>query len=324
MTAANAGGARPRARSLTFPQLLDRQHGVFCLDQAERYGLSMSTVRYRIRPGGPWQRILPGVYLTFSGTPTRDQLDMSALLYVGHGAALTGLAALRRMGVRAQSQTAIDVLVPAAYGRASLDYVRVRRTKQFPALVLVQAEIQFVMVPRAVVDATQYMTDIKDVRAVVAAAVQQGRCTTRELQGEIATRRLRDGGRLRKVLAEVTAGVRSSPEADLMHLIKRAGLPQPLFNPRLFINGQYLARPDAWWPEVGVAVEVDSREWHLSPEDWQATMERHARMAAAGIRVLHFSPHQIRTQPQMVVAVIRQALQVSSPAPGVTTRSAAD
>ena len=31
----------------------------------------------------------------------------------------------------------------------------------------------------------------------------------------------------------------------------------------------FLARPDAWWLKAGVVVEVDSREWHLSPEDWR-------------------------------------------------------
>jgi hypothetical protein len=60
-------------------------------------------------------------------------------------------------------------------------------------------------------------------------------------------------------------------------LIKRAGLPMPLFSARLFAGQDFLAVPDCWWPDAGVAAEVDSREWHLSPRDWENTLARPAR-----------------------------------------------
>jgi len=41
--------------------------------------------------------------------------------------------------------------------------------------------------------------------------------------------------------------------------------------PRAVADAVFLAMPDAWWPAAGVAVEVDSREWHLSPADWERT-----------------------------------------------------
>jgi very-short-patch-repair endonuclease len=323
MTAPNSGGHARRARHLlSLDQVLSRQYGVISLSQATRFGITMSAVRYRSRPGGSWQRIFPGVYLTVSGTPTVDQLDIAALLYGGRNATLTGLAALRRLGYRFQSTRFVDVLVPVSCGRRSRDYVRIIRTAQFPRLVLVEGEMQSVMVPRAVVDATMAMRDIRDVRALVAGAVQQRACKVQDLRAEIANRRLRDAGRFRTVLAEVGDGVRSSPEGDLMDLIRRGRLPTPYYNPRLYLDGKFLCSPDVWWPQVGLAVEVDSQEWHLSPQDWQQTMERHARMAAAGIRVLHFSPSQILTQSAEVIATIRRALAVGSSVPQITTRAA--
>ena len=114
---------------------------------------------------------------------------------------------------------------------------------------------------------------------------------------------------MRAVLAEVSVGIRSSPEGDLRHLIARADLPAPLFNPRLYQDGVLIAIPDAWWDDCGVAAEVDSREWHLSPGDWEQTMRRHARMTAAGILLLHFSPRQIKNEPAMVIEAIRSALR---------------
>jgi very-short-patch-repair endonuclease len=68
---------------------------------------------------------------------------------------------------------------------------------------------------------------------------------------------------------------------------------------------------DAWWPRVRAAVEVDSREWHLSPEDWEKTVRRHARMTAHGILGLHFTPKQIRPEHAQVVATIRAAFEAA-------------
>jgi very-short-patch-repair endonuclease len=82
----------------------------------------------------------------------------------------------------------------------------------------------------------------------------------------------------------------------------------PLLNPRLYLGRELIARPDAWWPGHGVTVEVDSREWHLTPEGWERTMRRHARLTALGISVLHFSPRQIRDEPDQVLGAIRAAL----------------
>ncbi|GAC1330132.1 MAG: hypothetical protein NVSMB13_18070 [Mycobacteriales bacterium] len=84
--------------------------------------------------------------------------------------------------------------------------------------------------------------------------------------------------------------------------------------------GHWLARPDAWWPEAALVAEVDSREWHLSPADWERTMRRHNRVQAAGLSVLHVSPGRLRHEPAVVLAELRaayaQGLRVG-PAPGV-------
>jgi very-short-patch-repair endonuclease len=75
------------------------------------------------------------------------------------------------------------------------------------------------------------------------------------------------------------------------------------------VDGTFLTRPDAWWPEAGVAVEVDSYEWHLSPAQWDRTRARHDLMGSAGIIALHFSPRQIRRERAEVVRLIEDALE---------------
>src|SRR5260370_5991454 len=82
-----------------------------------------------------------------------------------------------------------------------------------------------------------------------------------------------------------------------------------MYNPRLFVGEEFIGSPDAWWPEAGVASEVDSRVWHLSPADSERTQARHARMSAHGILVLLYAPRRIRSDPAGVVAEIRKALE---------------
>ena len=132
-------------------------------------------------------------------------------------------------------------------------------------------------------------------------------------------------GSLRAALAEVEAGIRSVPEGDLRGLLKRARVPMPVFNARLYAGKTLIGVADTWWPDAGVVGEVDSREYHYSAEDWQGTMRRHDRLVAHGVLLLHFTPRQIRGQPEEVVAQIRAALAAGRGRPRlpITHRTAA-
>jgi hypothetical protein len=299
--------------------LLLLQRGVVSREQAVADGMTLAAIRHRIRPGGPWRRLLPGIYLTATGTPTREQLQIAALLFAGADSLMTGLQALRNYDVRGvPASRHLDVLVPVTRKRASCDYVVVHRTRRMPESWGCQGAIRLAPVERAVADAARGLSKLAEVRAVVAGAVQQRRCTIGSLAEELAQGPTRGSAQLRNVLAEVIDGIRSPAEADFRNLIRRSGLPAPLFNADLFLGGQFLARPDAWWPAAGLVAEVDSREWHLSPQDWQQTMLRHDRLVAAGIKPLHFTPKQVWHEQREVLRLIAAALQAGHPVPGIT------
>jgi hypothetical protein len=215
----------------------------------------------------------------------------------------------------------VDVLVPQATRRQDAGFVRVHRTARLPRLVCFAGEVIYVLAPRAVADAVRGMTDIREVRAVVADSVQRGICPVPRLAEELCAGPVRGSARLRAALAEVADGIRSSAEADLRSLIKRARLPMPMFNPRLFAGETFIATPDCWWAHAAVAAEVDSREWHLSPRDWERTLARHARMGSHGIVALHFTPGQIRARPHETAAKIRAALAARRDCPVVPIRA---
>lgn len=307
--------------------LAAKQDGVVTRSQALESGMTRRVVNYRIRRGGPWQTLIPGVYLTHAGRPADEQREMAALLYAGPQSVLTGAAALRRHGLSAyrpvgnaiNQDSLVDVLVPLANRRSDAGFVRLHRTARLPEGFCVAGEARFAFPPRAVADAARPMTGLNDVRAVVAEAVQRGRCSIAHLAGELDAGPTRGSALLRQALAEVAEGVRSVAEADLRDLIRWAHLPTPLYNPRLFVGGEFLAMPDCWWPEFGVAAEADSRAWHFSPRDWEQTTARHARMSAHGIVVLHFPPKQIRYQRKEVANIIGRALAVGRKLPQIRT-----
>ena len=294
---------------------LATQYGVISRAQTVACGMTPGTLRRRVRPGGPWQTVLPGVYLTHTGTPGQDQLDMAALLHAGRGSVISGLAALSRHGVRVPRTSVVDVLVPASRTRQGASFAQIHRTTLMPRRVCYSGPIYYTLAPRAVADAARWLTDARAVRGIVADAVQRGICPLNRLTEELAAGSMRGSAAFRQALAEVTAGARSVVEGDFVRLIKRARLPEPMLNPRLYAGDTFIAAPDCWWPRAGLAAEVDSREWHLSPADWARTMARHRRMTGYGITVLHFTPGQIARDRTGVIRDLAAALAAAEGRP---------
>jgi len=172
-----------------------------------------------------------------------------------------------------------------------------------PARPLLIDGLRWAKPARAVADAARGPLELRQVRALVADAVQRRTCTTAEIAKELREGPKRGSGALRAALAEVADGIRSVAEGDLRALIKRFGLPDPMYNPQLFVGEAFLAEPDAWWPDAGVAAEMDSRTYHLSPGAWEKDLARDAAMTAQGILVVHVTPARIRSEP---AAVARQ------------------
>jgi hypothetical protein len=290
-------------------QLIFQQLGVIARHQALAAGMSENALRHRLRSGGPWHKLLPGVYLAMTGTPTPLQQEMAALLYAGTNSMVTGPAALRCHHIGKIVPDLVDVLVPPTRQRRDAGFARLHRTIRMPERIWQRGPIQYVPPARAVADTVRGITSLRDVRAVVADAVQRRACQVRDLVAELAAGPNTGSALFRTALADVADGIRSTAEADLKDLLVEARIPMPLFNPGLYgTDGTFIARPDAWWPELGIAIEVDSVEWHLSPQDHANTLARGRRMAKHQIIVLRLTPKQIRSDPAGVVRDIREAL----------------
>ena len=303
-------------------RILEQQLDVISRQQALAAGLTRHALAHRLRSGGSWRGLLPGVYMAATGAPTTLQQEMAALLYAGPGSVITGSAALRCHHIRSELTEIVDVLVPAARQRRDTGFVKLHRTTRMPGRIWEAGPVRYVMPARAVADTVRSLTSLRYVRAIVADAVQRDTCTIKTLTTELSTGPNAGSALFREALADVAEGVRSAAEGDLKDLLTTSGLPMPLFNPSLYDDtGAFIARPDAWWPELGIAVEVDSREWHLSPEDHANTLARGRRMAKYQVVVLRFTPRQIRTKPAEVIKDIKAALEGAQDRPPLKLRT---
>lgn len=271
---------------------------------------------------GRWQRVFPGVALT-SAAPTERQLARAALLGAGPGSVLTGLTACRAHGLRdVPDGGPVDLLVPVARRLRVPDGVRLRRTQH--DVVVVEAQGLRVAEPdQAVVDAALRWPWLQDVRALVLAGAADGRLDLDRLDLLLARAPRRGSGHLRRALVDARRGAASAPEAELVDLLlptaRRLRL-ELLVNPEVRLHGVLLGVVDAYLPALALGVEVDSLRHHGTSADLEATLRRHERFAAAGVRLLHVTPWAVRRTSEEVLARVLAAVRTPAASPdGLTT-----
>lgn len=173
--------------------ILRGQCDLITRSQALAAGMTDDALQHRLRAGGSWRIVLPGVYLSHTGLLTGGQREAAAVLYAGRGCVITGLAALARQGVRVPPTEIVDVLIPHRYSRQGAEFVRVHRTIRMPDKPVIIGGIRWAPVPRAVADAARGQIDPRDVRALVAQLLTSchpllwHQCGSRVIAGTLGT-----------------------------------------------------------------------------------------------------------------------------------------
>ena len=293
------------------------RRGVITVAQLEDLGVPSRTSYRRCRPGRPWQRLLPGVVLLRTGTPTRRQLLEGALLYGGGEAVVTGLESCRRQGLKrtARPGEPVHLLLPAHLKTTSSGYVLVERTTRMPTPIEVD-KLPLAPVVRAVLDECRRLTERAPIRALLAEVVQQLKTDPADLSTELEKGSDRGSALPREVLREIGRGARSPAEAEAMAVWRRTGLPEPIWNFQVCDErGRYIATPDAWCDEVALAWEIDSYEFHFGQPGYAATLERNNRYAAAGVAVVQTVPSRLRSEPRAVAGELVLAYRAAANRP---------
>ena len=299
----------PHPRAMRLSERLRRQVGVVSREQVLEAGYSPSFIYGRLA-SLKWSAMAPGVYLTTGTSPTVTQTALAAVLSSGTDSMVTGTYAMHMHGVRIEAKGPVQTLIPHERRQIPNHLVHPIRVREMPRPF--GRDVPYAPLARAVCDACRSAVSLDQIRAMLAPAVQQRMCSVEALTAEIRTQ-----GKVNRLLKEgineIVAGVRSVPEARLRKLIVSSRLPEPLWNPRIFLtNGAFLACPDAYWPAAGFAVEVQSREWHLNPGDHEKTLARIRRMMECGIVVMELTPREIETKSAELLREIGSALAAAS------------
>ncbi|MGW1464107.1 hypothetical protein ACWCPT_07110 [Streptomyces sp. NPDC002308] len=284
--------------SLSFPRAaLPRTPGadlrVVSGAQLRRRGLTAAQVSERCTHRGPWQQLLPGVYLLHTGPADGRERLRAALLYAGRpatgrrgtdtaggtaltpgtdltagtGAAVgdavvTGVAALALHGFAAAppvpALTRIDVLVPRTRRLRTAGFVRVVRAA-LPRERTTVGGIPVVTAERAVADVVAGLDEPVAVRLLLTEAVRDGHCEPGPLVAELSAAKLLDRPAVTRAVELLLAEGRSIAEERLYAMVRLHRLPEPVWNVDLRLpGGPHLGSVDAYWPEEAVAVELDT------------------------------------------------------------------
>jgi hypothetical protein len=326
-------GAMPRRAqwsSQAVREAAAAQHGLITAAQLAALGVPRSTIVRSIELGGMFSWVLPGVHrVDAAGALAPDQRCAAALLYAGPDAALGGVSSLERLSVPAPLLGPLDpldrvhVVIPHARRRASHLFVQVERSV-LPFVPWEAGGFPVTPAARSVIDACRRCPDEAAVRGLVLGVVQRGVTTVEALQLEHRRGQIRGSRFVRLAIEEAAAGIASPPEGDIRRALLNAGWTRLMFNVDLeLLDGRFLARPDVYDPVTGTCLEVDSRAYHFGVEKWEATMERHARMTAAGLAVLHAPPSRLEHRTDEVLSEFAAAVREREgrPAPRVRVRT---
>ncbi|MCE7011651.1 hypothetical protein LWC34_53890 [Kibdelosporangium philippinense] len=266
-------------------------------------GLTGTTVKRRCSPGGPWQRLLPGILLLDSTAPTREQLVQAALRYAGRDAIVTGADALALHGARtAIPGGRIHLLMPCKRFVRSSASVLVERTASPPRPVL-RNGLLTAPLARAAVDTARRIDNRALVAALFAEMVFHKGIRLDELNTEVVMGKRRGSTLCQEVLHDIGERIRAGVASSARDLVLRAGLPPPQWNvPVDDARGNPLGTVTGAWDDAKLAWDVHAFDFDPAPASYPTALKRGSRLAATGLLVLHTPAAQLRSDPEGVIA----------------------
>jgi very-short-patch-repair endonuclease len=97
-------------------------------------------------------------------------------------------------------------------------------------------------------------------------------------------------------------------EQRFLDLLVEHGLPTPKVQRRVRRAGSVVARVDAAYESIRLAIELEGHAHHSTPEDRTRDERRRNRLTLAGWTVMVFTNDQVVREPLEVVATVRAAL----------------
>jgi very-short-patch-repair endonuclease len=281
-----------------------KQKGIVTRGQLLRAGLSPEQIRFAIEHG-VLIRLYRGVYAVGHVALAPWARDLAAVLACGPHAVIGYWSAAYVWGLVEGPPDQIDVILTGGRRRpkpgvrlhldSTLDTHDLRNRHNLP----------ITSPARTIIDLAAE-TPIDQLERLIAEARVKGLIRDGELEKALQRNVGRSGTRRLRAVLEVEGkpGItRSEAERILRRVLRQAGLPQPQTNIKV---GPF--EVDFLWPEHGVAIELDSWQFHGHRRAFERDRRKGLALQAAGLDLIRLSALQIRDESFPVIAQIARAL----------------
>lgn len=282
--------------------LAKKQHGVVSAWQLSTLGYSKD----EIRNSAACRRLHPihhAAYAVGHDGISRHGQCLGAVLSCGEGALLSHRSAAWLWGLT--KRFFVPVEVTAASPRRTREAIQIHSAAALTRLDRASHEgIPVTAVPRTLLDFAAF--DPGYLGQALDNARQLGLLDLIAIDEMIRrSKGFRGVSRLRTALEihRPTSFTRSGLERRFLALVRRAHLPQPSTN--LHIEGYEL---DAYWPDERFAVELDTYDYHGSPQAFEADRIRQENLKLAGIEMVRITGTRMHREPTAVAARLHRLL----------------
>jgi len=302
------------ARLLAFAA---KQHGVLERQQILDAGMSEATLWRRLASKS-WSELYPRVYRVLP--PPRGawkQMLMAACLWAGDGAAASHRAAAVLWGVEEEANAPIEISIAHPHNGQERRNVTVHRMDFDPGDTITRVDgIPVTNPSRTLLDLASQRTH-DQVDSAMDALIRRRLSSTEQLKGllrKVAACGRRGLRRFRAVLEE-RLGIRAK-DSDLERLfpkkvIQAHGLPMPVHNHPIWLDGRLFAKVDYAYPELGIFIELHSKKWHLGPERVIHDSQKQNELVLLGATPLIFWWDDVTKSHARTAERIRRAIDMA-------------
>jgi hypothetical protein len=258
--------------------------------------------------GTAWRRILRGVYADAALRLDHGLKACAAALLIPPGAAVTGISATWLWGARlASADDPVDVVTPPGDRLGVIEKIRTRASPIPDSDVVSVAGIPATTPLRTAWELALRL-DLVEAVTYCDALAAQGQIDATSLSGYLRDRAGKYGCRIAKRVFDMVDGRSESPQESRLRVhMALAGLPPPVPQFEVKVDGEFLARVDFAWPELRVAVEYDGL-WHADGGQLIRDRARLNQLQAAGWYVHHVTSRDM-ANVQRTVEAIRKILR---------------
>ena len=292
-----------------------QQHGLISRQQALQVGLTSDQITWRFKTGR-WVRAGKGVYRHAASPPTPLSRLLAACLACGGVASHRSAAALH--GIDGYKLDRVEIVVPWKR-KPTIKGVELHRTTQMSLTKPVDRDgIPCTWVGRTVLDVASVVSR-KRLDHTIDAALRQGLLRLSDLyavlvahsrQGRTGCGPFRDAIEERRGDDMIPLSAWSRMVSDLL---ADSGLERPALEYRICDpSGELLAQVDLAYPSHRLAIELDSKCWHLNSVSFERDPRRRNALTVVGWTVLTFTWSDFVEHPGQLCATVARLLASAS------------